>query len=312
MLSRRNVRVKVMQLLYARRQDQALGDDGARQAFASMIEESYAALLFDLATFCRILREARDEQRRRGKRLRPSDEDKAFRPRLFDNPRALALAGAPELEHAAQRHGFADLTDEERIRGFYNTAADTDAARELATAEGEPDPTLELRALLRAHKALMDSEDYDDYLEDRFARWGEDKSLVVGAAKKIIKALPQSASVLSTYRPDDATVVDFGETLLTYVLGHDAELMAHIEPVLQNWDAERLATLDLVLLKMALGELLVFPRIPPKVTLNEYVELAKTYSTERSREFVNGVLDRLLHTLRDAGLIVKEGRGLVE
>ena len=311
MLSRRNVRVKVMQLLYARRQDEALGDAGARRAFRTMIDQSYATLLSDLATFCRILLESREEQRRRRKRLRPSAEDKAFRSRLYDNPLVLALAGAPELRRAAERYGFADLTDEERIRGFYKVAAATDPAQVLATAE-EGDEALALQALLSAHKALIDEEDYDDYLEDRFSRWQEDKSLVVGAVKKILKALPQSAAVLSTYRPDDATVEGFGDALLDYVLSHDAELMRHIEPVLLNWDAERLATLDLVLLKMALGELLIFPQIPPKVTLNEYVELAKSYSTEKSREFVNGVLDRLLHTLRDEGLIVKEGRGLVE
>ena len=311
MLSRRNVRVKVMQLLYARQQDPALGDAGVRRAFTRMIDESYATLLFDLATFCRVLREARAEQRRRAKRLRRSAEDEAFRPRLYDNERILALAAAPELERAAARHNFAELTDEERLRGFYETAAALEEAQALATAD-DPEDALVLRTLLKAHKALMDSEDYDDYIEDRFSRWDEDKSLVVGAAKKIIKALPQSAALLSTYRPDEATVVDFGERLLGYVVDRDAELLAHIEPTLQNWDAERLATLDLVLLKMALGELLIFPQIPPKVTLNEYVELAKTYSTDKSREFVNGVLDRLLHTLRDEGLIVKEGRGLVE
>ena len=311
MLSRRNVRVKVMQLLYADRQDEAVSADGTRRAYRSMIDQSYATLLFDLATFCRVLREARAEQRRRAKRLRPSAEDKAFRPRLYDNPRVLALADAPELLAAAEQYDFGDLTDEERIRGFYNLAADTEEARQLATAE-DPDDKLVLAALLKAHKALMDSEDFDDYVEDRFARWEQDKSLVVGAAKKVIKALPQSAAVLSTYRPDEGTVEGFGRQLLDYVLEQDAELMAHITPTLQNWDPERLATLDLVLLKMALSELLIFPQIPPKVTLNEYVELAKTYSTEKSREFVNGVLDRLLHSLRDEGLIVKEGRGLVE
>ena len=311
MLSRRNVRVKVMQLLYADRQDEAVSADGTRRAYRSMIDQSYATLLFDLATFCRVLREARTDQRRRAKRLRPSPEDHAFRPRLYENARVLALADAPELVAAAERYDFGDLTDGERIRGFYNLAAETEEARQLATAE-DPDDELVLAALLKAHKALMDSEDFDDYVEDRFARWEQDKSLVVGAAKKIIKALPQSAAVLSTYRPDEGTVEGFGRQLLDYVLERDAELMAHITPTLQNWDPERLATLDLVLLKMALSELLIFPQIPPKVTLNEYVDLAKTYSTEKSREFVNGVLDRLLHSLRDEGLIVKEGRGLVE
>ncbi|MFM8486338.1 MAG: transcription antitermination protein NusB, partial [Bacteroidota bacterium] len=78
------------------------------------------------------------------------------------------------------------------------------------------------------------------------------------------------------------------------------------------WDAERVAILDMVMLKMALCELLHFPTIPTKVTINEFVEISKIYSTEKSREFINGILDRLMKELSDQGRIVKEGRGLLE
>ena len=320
MLSRRNVRVKVMQLLYAQRQDPELTPRLAAAAFDSMVEQSYRTLLFELYAFSRVLREARGDHERRRVRLRKTDADAAFRPYLYDNPVVLALANAPELARAAERHRFAELLDEERLRGFYDTAKSWEGYEAYAT-EAEPTLDQHLGAVLKAHKALMDDEGYNDHLEDHFARWDQDKSLVIGAAKKVIKSLPAAAldaagepqrPFLQAYRPADETVRDFGRHLLEYVLAEDARLLDSIRPVLTNWDPERVAVLDMILLKMALGELLEFSQIPPKVTLNEYVELAKTYSTDKSKDFVNGVLDALLRNLRKDGLIVKEGRGLVE
>ena len=82
--------------------------------------------------------------------------------------------------------------------------------------------------------------------------------------------------------------------------------------MLKNWDAERVAAVDMISLKMATAELLYFPTIPTKVTINEYVDVSKMYSTDKSKEFVNGILDRLMKQLKEEGLIRKEGRGLIE
>ena len=311
MLSRRNVRIKVMQLLYARRLDDTLTPERVARAYEDMVDESYATLLFELYLFARVLEESRGERERLATRLRPSDEDRAFRSHLADNPLTRALLGSPELRSVAKQRDFEEQVDAERLRGFYESAKAYEGYAAYATAE-RPGDDEHLGALLKAHKALMDNEAYNDYLEDRFSRWQEDKSLVIGAAKKVLKALPQSALVLSTYRPDDETRAGFGRHLLDYVLANDERLREHIVPVLENWDPERMAIVDMVLLKMALSELITFAQIPPKVTLNEYVELAKAYSTDKSKEFVNGVLDKLLHSLRAEGIIVKQGRGLVE
>jgi len=89
-------------------------------------------------------------------------------------------------------------------------------------------------------------------------------------------------------------------------------LLGIIEPTLKNWDADRVAIIDMVLLKMALSELTSFPTIPTKVTLNEFVEISKLYSTDKSKDFINGILDRLMKKLNKEGKIQKEGRGLKE
>ena len=127
-----------------------------------------------------------------------------------------------------------------------------------------------------------------------------------------MKALPVEDDFCSHYLPDDETVKGFGEELLRKVFHEDRELLEIIEPTLKNWDADRVATIDMILLKMALCELMIFPTIPTKVTLNEFVEISKRYSTEKSKDFINGILDRLMKQLNKDGKIKKEGRGLME
>lgn len=300
-----------MQLLFAERQNEGLDAKGTLSAFHRMVDQSYATLLFDLYVMCKVLAEARHEKDRRNAKMVKSDADLAFQSHLYDNPLTLSLSNSEELLRFAETQNFAELIDEERLRSFYEIAKGWEGYEDFAI-EKEPSLDACLGALLKAHKALMDSEGYNDFIEDRFARWDEDKSLVVGAAKKVLKSLPQSEAFLNAYQTDDETRLSFGEHLLKRVLENDTELLSDIEPVIQNWDVSRVAVLDMVLLKMALAELLEFTQIPMKVTLNEYVELAKNYSTDKSKEFINGILDKLMHKLEGEGKIVKKGRGLKE
>ncbi|MBK8082325.1 MAG: hypothetical protein IPK25_19860 [Saprospiraceae bacterium] len=105
---------------------------------------------------------------------------------------------------------------------------------------------------------------------------------------------------------------DYGEILLLRTFYEDFVLLELIKPVLKNWDSERVSIIDMIILKMAVAELIFCTTIPPKVTLNEFVDVAKDYSTSKSKEFINGVLDKLLENLNEAGKIKKEGRGLID
>ena len=122
--------------------------------------------------------------------------------------------------------------------------------------------------------------------------------------------MPEGVDFCETYRPQHETTVEFGEALLQNVTNKNDALLEIIEPTLQNWDADRVAIIDMISLKMALSELMIFPTIPTKVTINEFVEISKKYSTDKSKDFVNGVLDRLMKKLDKEGKIKKKGRGL--
>ena len=113
------------------------------------------------------------------------------------------------------------------------------------------------------------------------------------------------------WREDDDDK-QFMATLFTETLAHAEENQALIVKAAENWEIERIALMDRILLKMALAEAKAFPSIPLKVTLNEYIELSKYYSTPKSSGFINGILDPLFKQMREAGEIVKIGRGLIE
>jgi N utilization substance protein B len=147
-------------------------------------------------------------------------------------------------------------------------------------------------------------------VEDYYTNWFDDSSLVIGTLKKIIKALPLEGKFFKQYYPDTETV-GFGKELLNRTVLEDSDFHDLIEPALKNWDSERLAIIDMILLKMALCEFTGFPTVPTKVSLNEYVEVAKMYSTPKSKDFINGILDRLMKQLEANGKIKKEGRGLI-
>jgi transcription antitermination protein NusB len=124
--------------------------------------------------------------------------------------------------------------------------------------------------------------------------------------------MPFKGEFYQEHAPSDETVRQFGEELLKRTCQEDKALFDLIDPMLKNWDSERVAILDMIMIKMALCELMHFPTIPVKVTLNEFVEISKVYSSDKSKDFINGILDRLMKKLIKEDLIVKEGRGLID
>lgn len=160
---------------------------------------------------------------------------------------------------------------------------------------------------------VAESELYDDYLEERFMNWEDDQVLVYGQLMKTIAALKDNSS--GNFLADGNPVEEdeaFLKDLFKRTANHEEEFTKLISDKTKNWEADRLAAVDLLLMKMALCEILYFPHIPIKVTINEYLELAKLYSTPNSHGFINGVLDKINQELKQQNKLNKTGRGLVE
>lgn len=300
-----------MHLLYAKRLDGALKPEQLKKRYAQRVEQSYDLYLFNLWQLVKITELSREDAAKRASKYLPSEEDKRFSPKLYENPIVQSLVADKDFAKLLKGKKIPARMDKDMGKLFYTEfAKQEDYGKYIKYADG--DPAYDRDILLALYRFCAGNETFCEYVEDRFDNWVHDKSLVVGAMKKTIKALPASPFFYKDYLPDDETVKEFGEELLHKALFFDEELLEIIEPALKNWEVARVAVIDLILLKMALCEMLHFPTIPVKVTINEFVDISKVYSTPKSKDFINGILDRLMKKLLEEGKIIKEGRGLID
>ena len=309
MVSRRSVRVKVMQLLYVLNRDAQMDARKILRTYDESIERSFELFLFNLYILINTAYEAVNDANKRNSKLLPSEDDQKFTARLYENEVVQSLVNNQNLEREFQRNKFAAKVDDNFYQKLYAEFVELEEYK--AYLDMDPPGSEHTAILLELYRVMRKNEYFNEVLQDHYLNWVDDKSLAVGNVKKAIKELPADESFYEQYYPDHETAQEFGRSLLEKTCEHDIELLELIEPTLKNWDAERLAIIDMILLKMAICEFIHFPTIPTKVTLNEYVEIAKLYSTPKSKDFVNGILDRLMKSLQEQGRIQKTGRGLL-
>jgi N utilization substance protein B len=169
--------------------------------------------------------------------------------------------------------------------------------------------------LLYFYKQIVfKQETVEGFFIERDLHWSENKSILKSLILKTIKSYDPNTNqlelkTLSVNKEED---FDFFKKLFKQTVSRDEELEKIIEKKAKNWDISRIAKLDMIILKMALVEMLIFPSIPVKVTINEFIEISKLYSTPKSKQFINGILDVLANELTSDGVVKKSGRGLMD
>lgn len=311
MLSRRSVRIKVMQLLYMLNRDEQIAFPELVKQYNDGIWKTYELYILHLYLLLKVTQYAEKDAANRAAKLLPSEEDKTFEPILYKNPCVQSLANHVGFLKLVEKYKCGENLDDDLIRTLYQAFFETAEHKQYLAAKPSTNEE-HIKMMLELYRFLVNHDVFVEITEDRYNNWQDDESLVVGAMKKTLKAMPLEGAFYEEHAPSDETVREFGELLLKKTCQEDVALFNHIEPTLKNWDAERVAILDMIMLKMALCELLHFPTIPTKVTLNEFVEISKVYSTDKSKDFINGILDRLMKKLVKEEKIVKEGRGLIE
>ncbi len=219
-----------------------------------------------------------------------------------------------------------DLLKTELIRREINWDADRGMLRSFFRETVVKDPTFENYCKAPNHTAEEDRKMVwylfnslilktpltDSYFDDRDFLWTENEDIVKGIIKRTVKSHEENNFGLQELSPTWEDDQYYFEDLFRYVIENESRLEELVAANLQNWDIERVAMTDQVLLKMALAEMLNFPSIPVKVSINEYIDLAKEYSTPKSGQFLNGILDVLSIKLLQEGKIRKSGRGLID
>lgn len=315
MLTRRQVRVKVMQSVYAltRSNDDSLEKQQKFLKFS--IENTYALYLLMLSLLKEIHLLAKEQVQLASKTYLNHATDNVPDKTKFIHNKFLKLIteNEPLKEELEKRKLQNWYLNDEYVKLLYKEIVLSDVYKVYMNKKGSSFDEDKQLILELFKNTIAPNDKIYDYLEDDKLTWVDDIPLINTFILKLFKKVKPSVDA-SYFLPElvkDQDDIVFANRLLTKTLLHNEILVKEIEAKTPNWDKDRIADIDAILLKMAITELLHFPSIPERVTINEYLELAKEYSTPKSSTFINGILDKLVKEYQKDGKLNKLGRGLL-
>ncbi|WP_299796338.1 transcription antitermination factor NusB [uncultured Maribacter sp.] len=315
MLTRRHIRVKVMQSIYALIQSKDDSLQKQEKFLKVSIENTYTLYLLWLSLFVEIQKRAADQISLSANKY-IDDKKTAFpNPNKFIQNRLLLQIVENKTLEEELNHRKLDnwYLEEEYVKLIYKEILESDTYKEyMSKPESEYAADKELVITLFKN-IIAPNEKIYDYFEDDKLTWVDDipivNTFILKHFKKVKQVHPESYFLPSLLKDDED--MTFAVQLLSRTLLKNDALEKEIEGKTPNWDKDRIAGIDSILLKMAICELLHFPSIPERVTINEYLEIAKEYSTPKSSIFINGILDKLTKEYKSEGKLNKMGRGLL-
>ncbi|WP_154648924.1 transcription antitermination factor NusB [Leeuwenhoekiella blandensis] len=315
MLNRRHIRVKVMQALYALHQSEnpdLLKEEKFLNASTAQMYDLYL-ILIDLLV--EIHAHAKDILERSQQKMLATESDKNPNLKFVNNPVLIKLSENELLQKELKKAKLNNWRlDSEYVVLLYNALLESDFYADYM-ASASTDFKQDRDFVIDFFTEIVAPNDkLYDYLEDYRLTWVDDlpvvNTTIVKRLGKLKPNSPESTILPKLYKDEEDR--QFAKDLLLRTARNDEEYEAEILGNTPNWDQDRIAALDKILIKMALCEFLRFSSIPVKVTINEYLELSKEYSTPKSSIFVNGVLDRLVKKYKKDNRLNKAGRGLIE
>jgi N utilization substance protein B len=290
MISRRNIRIKVMQTLYTlEAREQAAGPGEAVRILQKHFDQSRQLLSYLVYFITEIARYAETDSRLRASKHLPSELDLHVNIKLAGNEFLWKILEDPSWQKAIEGDKPQLQDNKELIRRLYLDLTATDEYKKYLGAEGRERRSEKEMMEFIFSGLMLPNELFLAHIEELFSNWDDDGDMICQLLMGYI-AKPGSVNFQDIISKDKR---DFASTLLQTVIEKKEVILDLIKPRLKNWDAERIATLDMILMHMGIAEFLYFETIPPKVTINEYIDLAKDYSTPQSGQFVNGILDNI-------------------
>lgn len=199
------------------------------------------------------------------------------------------------------------------VRSWFRERLKEDAAYQEFAAEKNPSEESQKNFIKHlARKIILGPGAINDYFEEQNIRWAEDRDIIKSMIDKTIKSFVDGATTLQKVSLNWEEDRDFTEKLFNNAIQLAPQYKELIAKNTRNWEVDRLPLTDRVILEMAIAEMIHFPNIPVKVTINEYIELTKEYSTPKSRQFINGILDVISKSMKESGAVKKSGRGLID
>lgn len=302
MISRRNIRVKVMQTIYTVTTLETEVKPGEPQKILQQHFDQTRSLLIYLTWFLtEVSRYAETDAHQKASKHLPSEQDLNINTKIAGNEVLWKMLDDPALKEQFTAEKPALKSDKELLRKIYLLLVETPEYKAYIAQPGRERSEEKKIIEFILNDLLLANEVFISHIEENFTNWDDDGDMIVQLLVGYIQK-PGTFNFKQLMSPDKE---QFAKNLLQTVLDKSEHLQSLIIPKLKNWDPERIALLDMVMMKMGVAEFLYFETIPPKVTINEYIDLAKDYSTQQSGQFVNGILDNIHKELVQEGKMQK-------
>lgn len=313
MISRRLLRVKVLQVLYAYYSNEHKDLPLSERELHFSINKSFELYNLIFLLIRDIVQYAESRIEIAANKKVPTYDDLNPNLRFVNNNLVRQFSENVQLNQYVGTTHVSWNRYPELIRELYIRFTESKDYQEYMSAP-EFDYSAEKKVITRlVSEIILQNESLSQVLEEQSIYWNDDLEYVVSMVLKTIKRYEESdrsdkkLMQLYTNREDEEFAVD----LFRKSIAKRSECLKLIESTASNWDLERIAFMDVLIMQLAITELMEFQSIPTKVTLNEYLEISKFYSTEKSNNFINGILDKIMLYLKEQKMIHKSGRGLI-
>lgn len=314
MLNRRHLRIKVLQTLYAYFQSNEDSYAKAEKSLLQSVDKIYDLYLYLLLSFSEIKTVALNRIEDNKKKIRPSHDDLNPNLKFVTNILIEKIENSKDLRKISElkKINWVGAEKKEIFRKMFLQIRDSETYLHHMNAE-DTGYDADLAFCIDLFKVeIANSPFLYNFFEEESIFWIDDIDLSCSMVLKTLKMQEQNNEfeLLPLYKKDDDEE-EFIRLLLQKTIAMDKENEQLIDDLTKNWELDRIAKMDVLLMKMAITELQVFNSIPTKVTLNEYIEISKFYSTPKSNGFINGILDKSIEILKQNNKIKKTGRGLL-
>jgi N utilization substance protein B len=319
MLGRRHYRIKVFQALYAWFQGGEIRLDVAEKALLQSINKIIELYYLQISFFLEVIDFYRMRSEDAKNKFYPTEEELNPNLKLLQNSLILSLQQNKDLQKQFNIYKFSWSEEQEMVRKICLKVRNLKDLR-IYLGHNENSFETDRDIVYRIFKkCISKSSELQFYCEERNIFWVEDYQLaallILKTLKQIPENFPESQSLDSLFPKDEdddpKEDTKFIVELFRKTIAQSEKLEERIRLNTKNWELERIALTDIILIKMAMVEFMQFPSIPVKVTMNEYIELSKLYSTPKSKLFINGLLDKLVEDLKNEKKLKKKGRGLL-
>ena len=313
MLNRRHIRTKVMQVIYALKRSEDVNLASEEKFLNSSMDSMYSLYLLMLSLLIKVHDKSKDQQEKSQQKHLLTTEDLNPNMKFIKNALLVQMSDSQSLKNAFERYKIQNWElDNEYVEVIFRSILESDIYASYMNSKFSFNNDKQCVVDL-FKEVIAPNEKLYNYLEDRNLTWLDDLPVVNTALVKLLNKAKENSSddyfTPQLFKDDEDK--EFGVELLRNTVLNIESYSEEISLKTQNWDKDRIADIDFVLLQMAICEFHEFPSIPTKVSINEYIEIAKEYSTPKSNVFINGVLDKIVKEYDENKTLNKVGRGLM-